>query len=135
MNSWKTSTGNLAKSRKLLELGLKSAADVAEQEAQCASDDYLLTQQENNLELARITLAETMNYPPDRPLGIETDLAIETPAGTAPFSDVVAYALDNNPKAPAPVITCGSRLQYSGSPGAAFSRRSMSAADTRPISS
>lgn len=76
-----TSTGNLAKSRKLLELGLKSAADVAEQEAQCASDDYLLTQQENNLELARITLAETMNYPPDRPLGIETDLAIETPAG------------------------------------------------------
>ena len=47
-----TSTGNLAKSRKLLELGLKSAADVAEQEAQCASDDYLLTQQENNLELA-----------------------------------------------------------------------------------
>lgn len=41
-----TSTGNLAKSRKLLELGLKSAADVAEQEAQCASDDYLLTQQE-----------------------------------------------------------------------------------------
>lgn len=62
-----TSTGNLAKSRKLLELGLKSAADVAEQEAQCASDDYLLTQQENNLELARITLAETMNYPPDRP--------------------------------------------------------------------
>lgn len=64
-----TSTGNLAKSRKLLELGLKSAADVAEQEAQCASDDYLLTQQENNLELARITLAETMNYPPDRPWG------------------------------------------------------------------
>ena len=39
-----TSTGNLAKSRKLLELGRKSAADVAEQEAQCAADDDLRTQ-------------------------------------------------------------------------------------------
>ena len=71
-------------------MGLKSAADVAEQEAQCASDDYLLTQQENNLELARITLAETMYYPPDRPLGIETDLAIETPAGTAMYCSGVS---------------------------------------------
>lgn len=116
-----TSTGNLAKSRKLLELGLKSAADVAEQEAQCASDDYLLTQQENNLELARITLAETMNYPPDRPLGIETDLAIETPAGTAPFSDVVAYALDNNPKArSAGYNVRQSKLQYSVARGGFF---------------
>lgn len=116
-----TSTGNLAKSRKLLELGLKSAADVAEQEAQCASDDYLLTQQENNLELARITLAETMNYPPDRPLGIETALAIETPVGTAPFSDVVAYALDNNPKArSAGYNVRQSKLQYSVARGGFF---------------
>ena len=93
----------------------------AEQEAQCASDDYLLTQQENNLELARITLAETMNYPPDRPLGIETDLAIETPAGTAPFSDVVAYALDNNPKArSAGYNVRQSKLQYSVARGGFF---------------
>ena len=42
-----TSTAELAKSRKLFELGLKSAADVAEVESQCASDDYLVTQQEN----------------------------------------------------------------------------------------
>ena len=74
-----------------------------------------------------------MNYPPDRPLGIETDLAIETPAGTAPFSDVVAYALDNNPKArSAGYNVRQSKLQYSVARGG-FSRRSMSAADTRPI--
>ncbi len=38
-----TSTAELAKSRKLFELGLKSAADVAEVESQQASDDYLVT--------------------------------------------------------------------------------------------
>lgn len=116
-----TSTGNLAKSRKLLELGLKSAADVAEQEAQCASDDYLLTQQENNLELAKITLSEMMNYPADRPLEIATDIAIETPAGAARFDDVVAYALDNNPKARgAGYDVRRSRLQYSVAKGNLF---------------
>lgn len=115
-----TSTGNLAKSRKLLELGLKSAADVAEQEAQCASDDYLLTQQENNLELARITLAETMNYPPDRPLGIETALAIETPAARRPSPMWSPMPSTTIPKPAAPVITCGSRSSSIRSPGAAF---------------
>ena len=61
-----TSAAELAKSRKLLELGLKSAADVAEVESQCASDDYLVTQQENNLALAEIALSEAMNYPAGR---------------------------------------------------------------------
>ena len=62
-----------------------------------------------------------MNYPPDRPLGIETDLAIETPAGTAPFSDVVAYALDNNPKArSAGYNVRQSKLQYSVARGGFF---------------
>ena len=94
-----TSTAELAKSRKMFELGLKSAADVAEVESQQASDDYLVTQQENNLALARISLAETMNYPADQPLQIETDIDIEVPAGVAPFGEVLDYALENNPKA------------------------------------
>lgn len=95
----KTSTAELAKSRKMFELGLKSAADVAEVESQQASDDYLVTQQENNLALAQISLAETMNYPADQPLQIETDIDIEVPAGVAPFGEVLDYALENNPKA------------------------------------
>ena len=37
---------------------------MAEVESQCASDDYLVTQQENNLALAEIALSEAMNYPP-----------------------------------------------------------------------
>lgn len=94
-----TSTANLAKSRKLLSLGLKSAADVAEVESQCAADDYQLTQQENNLALARIYLAERMNYPVDRELAIDTEVRIDTPAGAAPFGDVLEHALDTHPRA------------------------------------
>lgn len=94
-----TSTAELEKSRKLFELGLKSAADVAEVESQQASDDYLVTQQENNLALAEIALSEAMNYPADRPLRIDTAVEIETPAGVAPFDEVLGNALENNPKA------------------------------------
>ena len=111
----------LKKSRKLFELGLKSAADVAEVESQQASDDYLLTQQENNLALAEIALAEAMNYPADRPLRIVTDPGIETPAGVAPFDEVLGNALENNPKAVAARHDVRhSRLQFSIARGNLF---------------
>lgn len=116
-----TSTAELEKSRKLFELGLKSAADVAEVESQQASDDYLLTQQENNLALAEIALAEAMNYPADRPLHIVTDPGIETPAGVAPFDEVLGNALERNPKAVAAQHDVRrSRLQFSIARGNLF---------------
>ena len=116
-----TSTAELKKSRKLLELGLRSAADVAEVESQQASDDYLLTQQENNLALARIALAEAMNYPADRPLEIDTAVPIETPAGAAPYDEVVSYALENHPKAlSADYGVRRSRLQFSVARGSLY---------------
>lgn len=93
------STAQVEKGRKQLELGLKSAADVAELEANQASDDYLVTQQENLFELARITLSERMNWPADRPLEVDTRTEIVTPVGTAPYDEVLAYALDHHPKA------------------------------------
>lgn len=109
-----TSTAELEKSRKLFELGLKSAADVAEVESQQASDDYLVTQQENNLALAEIALSEAMNYPADRPLRVDTEVAIETPAGVAPFREVLDNALENNPKAVAAQYDVRhSKLQFS----------------------
>ena len=114
----KTSTAELEKSRKLFELGLKSAADVAEVESQQASDDYLLTQQENNLALAEIALGEAMNYPADRPLRVDTAVAIETPAGVAPFDEVLGNALENNPKAVAAQYDVRhSKLQFSVAKG------------------
>lgn len=113
-----TSTAELEKCRKLFELGLKSAADVAEVESQQASDDYLVTQQENNLALAEIALAEAMNYPADRPLRVDTEVAIETPAGVAPFREVLDNALENNPKAVAAQYDVRhSKLQFSVAKG------------------
>jgi len=94
-----TSTANVAKGRKQFELGLKSAAEVAELELQQASDDYLLTQQENNLALARITLAERMNWPNDRELEVDTQVAVAGAGGAAAYEEVLAYALDHHPKA------------------------------------
>lgn len=95
-----TSEANLGMVRKQHELGLKSAADVAELEAQYASDDYALTQQENNLELARIRLAEQMNYPSDRTLEIDTEVAIDAlPEAVSAYADVLAHALDHSPEA------------------------------------
>ena len=118
-----TSTAELEKSRKLFELGLKSAADVAEVESQCASDDYLVTQQENNLALAEIALSEAMNFPADRPLRIDTEVEIETPAGTAPLDEVLGYALENNPKAVAARHNVRhSRLQFSVAKGNLYPR-------------
>ncbi len=119
-----TSTANLAKSRKLLELGLKSAADVAEQESQCASDDYLLTQQENNLELAKITLSEAMNYPAGRwrskrRLPSKRLRARRLSPMCSPMPSTTT------PRPGAPITACAGRACSTPSPGATFSRRSM----------
>ncbi len=88
----------LAQARKLFELGRKSAADVAEIESQEAGSDYLLTTQQNNLELARIKLREVMNYPQERPLEIDTELRIEAMPVDTPFEELLDHALANDPK-------------------------------------
>lgn len=82
----------------LEELGLRSYADVLELEAQMASDDYLLTRQQNNLDLAVITLKQAMNYPADRDLPIDTKADIEITAVEFPVQEILDYALDNNPQ-------------------------------------
>lgn len=130
-----TSTAELAKSRKLFELGLKSAADVAEVESQCASDDYLVTQQENNLALAEIALSEAMNYPADRPLRIVTDPPVETPAGVAPLTKCSITRWRTTPRPWPRATTCATRGCSSPSPRAISIPRSTSAAATRPTSS
>ena len=113
-----TSAANLHKSRKLYELGLKSAADVAEIESQCASDDFLLTQQENNLALAKISLCEAMNYPSGCCPEIVAEIAVGTPAGAAAYGEVLAYALEKHPKAQQAAYNVQQmRLKYSVAKG------------------
>lgn len=89
---------NMTKASKNLELGLVSPADVAEIEAQVAADDVSLTEQQNNLSLAEIRLREVMNYPQDEPLEIDTDVRIDSELTGASFSEVLDYALANNPR-------------------------------------
>ncbi len=89
---------NMTKASKNLELGLVSAADVAEIEAQVAADDVSLTEQHNNLSLAEIRLREVMNYPQDEPLEIDTDVRIDSELTGASFAEVLDYALANNPR-------------------------------------
>ena len=71
------------------ELDLKAPADVAEVEAQVANYDYLLTEQQSNLELALIELRKVMNYPQEEPLEIDTEVDIE---------GMLNYALVYNPQ-------------------------------------
>ena len=84
--------------QKLLELGLKSPAEVAEVEAQVASYDYTLITQQNNYEMAMIKLRDEMNYPADMPLEIETNIPIRLVAPTATLEQVMDYAMEFNPK-------------------------------------
>ncbi|MEG1554659.1 MAG: TolC family protein [Rikenellaceae bacterium] len=94
-----TSGQVLFKSKKLEELGLKSAADVAQIEAQVASDDLLLIQQQNKLEVALLSLKQQMNYPIKDTLEVDTDTKnIGVQEVDVSLGDAVDYALNNNPK-------------------------------------
>jgi len=59
------STTNLKQVKRMEELGMKAAPDVAELQAKEAEDRYLLTKQKNLLVLERIRLKEKMNLPPE----------------------------------------------------------------------
>ncbi len=83
---------------KLLELGLKSPAEVAEVEAQVASYDYMLITQQNNYQMALLKLRDEMNYPTDRQLEIDTNIPIQLIAPQASLKQVIEYAMEFNPK-------------------------------------
>lgn len=94
-----TSRRLLEQNRKYLEIGTKSAADVAQIEVQAASDDYTLTEQQNLLEQSQLKLKQTMNWPLDTPLDIVTEVEVEAVAYQGDLAEVVDNALSNNPKA------------------------------------
>ena len=91
------SRNTLRQARKLYELGLKSAAEVAEIVSQEANYDYLLMEQQNNLEMAWIALREVMNYPQDSSFDVTEEGAMTfVQDAAAPVEDVVGFALANN---------------------------------------
>ena len=91
------SRNTLRQARKLYELGLKSAAEVAEIVSQEANYDYLLMEQQNNLEMAWIALREVMNYPQDSSFDVTEEGAMTfVQDAAASVEDVVGFALANN---------------------------------------
>lgn len=69
----------LYKTKRQESLGLKGMADVAQMEAQQATDAYNLTRQQNLYETALLTLKQKMNFPAEDTLILDTDL-LEKPA-------------------------------------------------------
>lgn len=90
----------LQQTRRQAELGLKSQADVAQFEAQVATDDYSLTHQQNLYNTAMIQLKESMNYPADSVLPIDTVVPELTLLPEVEnVTEIFDYASANNPTA------------------------------------
>lgn len=93
-----TSRGNLLQGRRMMALGLKGAADVAQLDATLAADEYNLTKVENNVRTMELKLKEVMNYPPSDPIRIDTTQRYAMPAPeTAEVSEVVDVAMATLP--------------------------------------
>jgi outer membrane protein len=91
---------NLHRSQRLVELGLKGKADLAQIEAEVANDDYLCTLQQNRYDMAISTLKEYMNYPIGEELEVGTVIIDSTyqPLNES-VDDIYDYAQENNPTA------------------------------------
>ena len=92
----------LYKTRRLEELGLKGAADVAQVAAQQAADAYNLTHQENLYATALLTLRQQMNLPAVDHLLLDTCLIADLPVEAegpqpADTEDIYYTALALNP--------------------------------------
>lgn len=64
----------LTKIRRQEQLGLKGRADVAQMEAQQATDDYYQTKQKHLYQTALLTLKQTMNFPVQDSLVLDTNI-------------------------------------------------------------
>lgn len=92
----------LYKTRRQETLGLKGMTDVAQMEAQQASDAYNLTHQQNLYETAMLTLKQKMNFPIEEALLLDTCLleqsTLEQEQLTIEHADnVFRLALNCNP--------------------------------------
>lgn len=92
----------LYKTRRQEELGLKGMADVAQMEAQQATDAYNLTHQHNLYETAMLTLKQKMNFPSEDSLILDTCLLEQSAfdqiqLATEQADEVFRLALTYNP--------------------------------------
>ena len=90
----------LRQTQRQAELGLKSQADVAQFEAQVATDDYTLTHQKNLYNTALVQLKESMNFPADSVLQVDTVIPdLDLLPEVENVAEIFDYASANNPTA------------------------------------
>lgn len=92
----------LYKARLQEEIGMKGMADVAQMEAQHATDVYTYTHQQNLLEAAMLNLKQKMNYPMEEELLLDSTLLDSKVVDQANLEQmdkeqVVSLALAGNP--------------------------------------
>lgn len=92
----------LYKTRLQEEIGLKGMADVAQMEAQQATDAYNYTHQQNLYKTAMLTLKQKMNYPMEEELLLDSTLLDSSVMEQVDLElmdkeEVVQLALHNNP--------------------------------------
>lgn len=107
--------------RRQYDLGVKSAADVAEVESQEANYDYLLTTEEHNRSLALIKLGEVMNWSEEEALEIRTEVAIEPLVAATSEEELIDFALEHNAQIRSAELTTRiQKLQYARTKGSYF---------------
>lgn len=88
----------LTQTRRMKELGLKSAVDLGQAEAQYADDDYNLTNTTSLLRSANLNLKNAMNFPVSDSLALsDPDFSISCPLTLPGAEEVMAFAAANNP--------------------------------------
>lgn len=93
------SSQQLVQIKKMQQLGMKSAPDVAEIASKEAADQYNLTHRQNIYRIGIIQLKEKMNFPIEDELQVkfEADLPLPTKEQTTAL-DIFQTAQENNPK-------------------------------------
>lgn len=119
----------LYKTQRQEELGLKGRADVAQIEAQVATDDYDLTHQTNMYNTALLTLKEYMNYDATLPFALDTTLTVQDYMMQQESTEAIyAFAMDNNPQAKQAELNLkNAKLQHLIAKGRLFPTISLSA--------
>lgn len=122
------SSHNLKQVKRMEELGMKGASDVAEMIAKEASDQYSLTRQKNIYKIGIILLKEKMNFPIDEELDIKDDSLLLVIGSEESALSIYEYAKTNNPKVKAAELTQNAQeLFYRASKGNLFPRISFDA--------
>lgn len=110
-----TSKKNRELTRRMLDLGMKSAADVAQIEADVAEQEYNLIKVENNLRTMELKLKEVMNFPLEETLWIDTLSRYGEPVPErTDIQELIEYATHSLPKAQMSVMDVRmQKLKYS----------------------